>query len=283
MRAHALRHLLVVGLGRGDVRHPAAARLGQLRREPLRVRALAAARAAGDEDEPARDGPVLCCVHRCPPSRRCRSDLPAAVSWLARRPTCRAFPPLGAVASCDVRRRLQLRGSAGLAPASQQLRDARQGYSRGGGGVNRRRAGQRTTSFRRVIRLCGVAGAVGGVRLDRVRAARQVRSVNANVWSPRRLPAEGAAPEEVAAPVADVDGDADNCRVRRERRQTRYRSRAASRAARSPGTPSSRARRRRRRSSSTSRRRRWCSRSAGRRRRPTPSAHRGRTRRRGRS
>ena len=66
VRAHALRHLLVVGLGRGDVGHPAAARLGQLRREPLGVRALAAARAAGDEDEPARDGPVVCCVHRMP-------------------------------------------------------------------------------------------------------------------------------------------------------------------------------------------------------------------------
>ena len=139
VRAHALLHLLVVRLGRGDVGHPAAVRLGQLRREPLGVRALAAACAACDQDESTLNGPVVRCVHRSPPSRRCRSDLPAQVSWLALRPTGRAFPPLGAVARCGVRRRLQLRGSAGLVPASLQLRDARQGYSRGGWGVNRGR------------------------------------------------------------------------------------------------------------------------------------------------
>jgi len=47
------------------------------------------------------------------------------VSWLALRPTGRAFPPSGQWHRCGFRRRLQLRGSAGLAPASQQLRDAR--------------------------------------------------------------------------------------------------------------------------------------------------------------
>ena len=69
--------------------------LGELGREPLGKGALAAAGAAGDENEPVALRPVVRCVHRCPPSRRCRSDPSAAVSWLALRPTGRAFPPVG--------------------------------------------------------------------------------------------------------------------------------------------------------------------------------------------
>jgi hypothetical protein len=41
-------------------------RLGQSLGKSLGVRALAAARATGDEDEPASDGPVVCCIHRMP-------------------------------------------------------------------------------------------------------------------------------------------------------------------------------------------------------------------------
>ncbi len=45
------------------------------------------------------------------------------------RPTGRAFPPRGAVAVCGVRRRSQLRGSAGFAPASLETGGTSQQYA----------------------------------------------------------------------------------------------------------------------------------------------------------
>jgi hypothetical protein len=53
MRRHASRHLLVVGLGGGEVGHAAGAGRA-LQGEPLGERALAAARAAQHKDESSR-------------------------------------------------------------------------------------------------------------------------------------------------------------------------------------------------------------------------------------
>ena len=73
----------------------------------------------------------------CPPHA-----LPRGVVAVISRPRCPGSRvvllvapsrPSGQWLRCDVRLRLQLRGSAGLAPASQQLGDARQGYSRAAG------------------------------------------------------------------------------------------------------------------------------------------------------
>ena len=114
VRRDPCRHLDVVGLGGGKVGHAAAARLSQLRRKPLGEGALAAARAAGDKDE------SITRSHRSPPSRRCRDAPSAMVSWLALRPTGRAFPPSsGGIAAAFVGAY-----SCGAAPALHRLPDS---------------------------------------------------------------------------------------------------------------------------------------------------------------